>query len=122
LKISGIDTTNPLGIIPKTKGYATGGFPNTGEAFIARENGIPEMVGRIGNRTAVANNDQIKEGIASAVKEAMIEVFVPMMSSMNNGNQNVNVTLEGDARDIFRVVQRESRDYWHRTMKPAFPV
>ncbi len=39
--------------------YAGGGFPNTGEMFIARENGITEMVGRMGNRAAVANNDQI---------------------------------------------------------------
>ena len=46
-------------------GYASGGFPRTGEMFIAREAG-PELVGQIGNRTAVANNDQIIDGIASA--------------------------------------------------------
>lgn len=46
--------------------YARGGFPTTGEMFFAREDGIPEMVGRIGSRTAVANNGQIEEGIARA--------------------------------------------------------
>ena len=49
--------------------YANGGFVDTGEAFIAREAG-PEFVGRIGSRTAVANNDQIVKGVASGVEEA----------------------------------------------------
>lgn len=51
------------------KGAASGGFINTGELFVAREAG-PEMVGQIGNRTAVANNDQIVQGIASGVAQA----------------------------------------------------
>ena len=50
--------------------YAEGGFPDSGQAFIARENGIPEMVGTIGRRTAVANNEQIVESVASGVAEA----------------------------------------------------
>ena len=49
--------------------FATGGFPETGQMFIAREAGA-EMVGTIGRRTAVANNDQIVAGIASGVAEA----------------------------------------------------
>ena len=56
--------------------YATGGFPDTGQMFIAREAG-PELVGRIGRRTAVANNDQIVQGIASAVRSAMSGVNSP---------------------------------------------
>ena len=51
------------------KGMASGGFLNQGDVFIAREAG-PEMVGQIGNRTAVANNDQIVQGIASGVATA----------------------------------------------------
>ena len=51
------------------KGMASGGFLNQGDVFIAREAG-PEMVGQIGNRTAVANNDQIVQGIASGVASA----------------------------------------------------
>ena len=51
--------------------YASGGFPSMGEMFIARESG-PEMVGRIGNKNAVANNNQITQGIASAVYNAMM--------------------------------------------------
>lgn len=49
--------------------YASGGYPTTGEMFIARESG-PELVGTIGGRTAVANNDDIVQGIASGVASA----------------------------------------------------
>lgn len=48
---------------------AEGGLFNTGEMFIAREAG-PELVGRMGNRNAVANNDQIVSGIAYGVASA----------------------------------------------------
>ena len=49
--------------------FAKGGFPEQGQMFIAREAGA-EMVGSIGRRTAVANNDQIVAGIAGGVAEA----------------------------------------------------
>lgn len=54
----------------KVSGYASGGFPTSGEIFMARENGMTEYVGSMGNRAAVANNDQIIEGIASGVSSA----------------------------------------------------
>lgn len=53
--------------------YASGGFPDMGEMFIAREAG-PELVGRIGNKTTVANNDQIVAGISAGVRNANDEV------------------------------------------------
>lgn len=52
--------------------FAEGGFPEQGQMFIAREAGA-EMVGTIGRRTAVANNDQIVAGIAGGVAEANAE-------------------------------------------------
>lgn len=52
--------------------FAQGGFPDTGQMFIARERG-PELVGTIGQRNAVANNDQIIEGIRSGVSDANAE-------------------------------------------------
>lgn len=51
---------------------AKGGFPDTGSMFIAREAG-PELVGTLGNRTAVANNDQIVDGIRKGVADANSE-------------------------------------------------
>lgn len=58
--------------ITPVSAFAAGGYPTTGEMFLARESG-PELVGRIGNRTAVANNDQITDGIATAVTVANAE-------------------------------------------------
>lgn len=52
--------------------YATGGFVDKGQLFIAREAGA-EMVGSIGNQTAVANNDQIVAGIEGGVARANAE-------------------------------------------------
>ena len=73
------------------KGYATGGFPETGELFIAREAGA-EMVGSIGRRTAVANNDQIVSGIASGVAEANSE----QNSLLREQNTLLRALLEKD--------------------------
>ena len=53
-------------------GFAEGGFPETGSIFLAREAG-PELVGTLGGRTAVANNDQIVEGIRKGVSDAQSE-------------------------------------------------
>lgn len=61
-----------IGNVPSRWGvewYANGGFPDVGQMFIARESG-PEMVGTMGGHNAVANNDQIVEGIASGVAAA----------------------------------------------------
>lgn len=52
--------------------YANGGFVPKGDLFLANEN-APEFVGSIGNRTAVANNNQIVQGIASGVQHANAE-------------------------------------------------
>lgn len=67
----GIGKGTNVDITPVQK-FATGGFPTRGQLFIANEAG-PEMVGRIGSRTAVANRDQIADGIANAVTAANVE-------------------------------------------------
>ena len=55
--------------VPQIPLLASGGVVSTGQMFIAREAG-PEMVGSIGRKTAVVNNEQIVAGIASGVAEA----------------------------------------------------
>lgn len=73
--------------------FATGGFPNEGQLFVAREAG-PEMVGSIGGRTAVANNDQIVEGIRAGVYEAVSAAM------SNGGNGATEFKLYLDSREI----------------------
>jgi molecular chaperone GrpE (heat shock protein) len=100
---------------------ADGGFVNDGQMFVARENGIPEMVGRIGNRTAVANNDQITDSISGAVKSAIVEVLVPALSGIgSNGNGDTIINIDG--KEVFRAVKKQSSEYYDMTGKSPFPV
>lgn len=65
------------------QGYATGGFPASGQLFMARENGIPEMVGKIGSRTAVANNEQITDAVAKSLSEKLGDTTKQLEDIMN---------------------------------------
>lgn len=77
--------------------YANGGFPSQGSMFIAGESGA-ELVGNINGRTAVANNDQITNGIAQAVYSAM-------MSANSGGSARyINNTIQIDGKTIARAV------------------
>ena len=88
------------------KAYASGGLPSVGEMFVARERG-PELVGRIGNQSAVANNNQIIAGIKQGVYEAM------MASNGGGGSLNVNVYLSG--KQVMATVAEEARRETVRT-------
>jgi hypothetical protein len=85
-KIPGVSVPK-ISSISLPRVYAEGGFPDTGELFIAREAG-PELVGNIGNRAAVANNDQITEGIAQAAYEGFSQAL-----SENSGNEKQPITV-----------------------------
>lgn len=74
--------------------YANGGFPK-GELFLAREAGA-ELVGSIGGRTAVANNDQIVEAVSLGVYEAVMSAF-----GSNNNDGDVNITIKLDGNVIY---------------------
>ena len=84
--------------------FASGGFPQHGEMFVAREAG-PEMVGRIGRRTAVANNDQIVSGIASGVSNANAGVI----SAIYAMSRNIVSAVESSGNDIYMDAQRVGR-------------
>lgn len=68
--------------IPHIPFFEDGGFPNEGQLFIAREAGA-EMVGAMGRRTAVANNDQIVEGISAGVSVANDGVIAAIYALLN---------------------------------------
>lgn len=106
---------NGVGVGRKdVRGYATGGFVASGEMFIARENGIPEMVGSIGGRTAVANNDQIVDAVSIGVYNAVVDAM-----SRSGGNKQPTI-VQINGREVFRAVQDESTAYSRRTGQPAF--
>lgn len=97
--------------------YANGGFPGKGQLFVANEIG-PEMVGTMDGRTAVANQQEITQGIANAVYPAVYNAVVAAMSEANN---NVNITLQGDADKLFTMVQDKANSYTNMTGQAAFP-
>lgn len=82
--------------------YAQGGFPDTGQLFFANEAG-PELVGNIGGRTAVANNDQIVQAVSQGVAQAVASV-------LGSGNsQEGNVILKVDSRELGRIMIKEMK-------------
>lgn len=97
------------------KQYAVGGFPEDG--WFRASHG--EIMGKFDNgQSVIANNQQITQGIADAVYPA---VYNAIMSAMQNGGgSNVNIKVEADPSGIFKVTQKEAKDYYRRTGKPAY--
>lgn len=87
--------------------WAEGGFPNAGELFIANEAG-PELIGNIGKRTAVANQNQITEGIANATYNAFTRALQENGGG-NNGDNYFEVNV-GDERIYSGYATRRDRD------------
>ena len=79
-------------------GFSTGGFPEQGQLFFANESG-PELVGRIGNRTAVANGDQIVSGIQVGVETAnapVVSVLYQLLDVAERIAEKDNTVQIGD--------------------------
>lgn len=81
-------------------GFASGGFPTTGQLFLANEAG-PEMVGSIDGHSAVANNQQIVEAVSQGVYKAV--------SSALGGNGNSVGAVYLDGRELYNSMVRYER-------------
>lgn len=86
------------------QGFASGGYPDEGQLFMAGEAG-PELVGTIGGRTAVATNSDI----VASVSEGVYEAVSSALGSGSFGNQPVNVRVFLDSREIKAGQQRLAR-------------
>jgi hypothetical protein len=100
------------------KQFASGGFPDTGSLFVANEAG-PELIGRMGGRTAVANQDQITNGIASAVSLAMSE-DVSLMRQQNELLRAILAKTGINTKDIFNVAASENDAFRNKTGRSRF--
>lgn len=96
-QINSPDTWGGLGLLALKK-YADGGFPDYGDLFIANERG-PELVGTIGNRTAVANSSSIETAIYNAVRSAMSD-------STGGQSADIHVTVDIDGDTVGETVAR----------------
>lgn len=93
--------------IPSIPQLASGGMVNDGQMFIAREAG-PEMVGTIGSKTAVVNNDQIVESVSRGVYQAVVAAM-----GQSGGTQVVEAKVNDKV--LFEVVVDQNRRETMRT-------
>jgi hypothetical protein len=95
--------------IPKIsiKWYGEGGLPDVGELFVAREAG-PELVGSIGGRTAVANNDQIVTAVSDGVAKAVSKV-------LGKGDSSGDVVLQVGELELGRIAKSAINKYNKQT-------
>lgn len=81
---------------------ADGGFVDNGQFFVAREAG-PELVGTIGRKTAVANNQQIVDAVAQGVRNAII-------TSGGIGGSKVVIEAHGDADGMMNFITFKQKE------------
>lgn len=104
--------------IPHIPLFEDGGFVDQGQLFIAREAGA-EMVGAIGRKTAVANNDQIVEGITAGVTVANDGVIAAIYALLNAvEDKDMSISIGDDV--IGRSYDRYNRSRGVRVNSGAF--
>ncbi|MGN0558378.1 MAG: hypothetical protein ACI4IS_02890 [Acutalibacteraceae bacterium] len=124
-QVNQINKNNPLSpqySIKFAKMYGSGGFPETGQMFIARE-GAPELVGTIGNKSAVVNNEQIISGISEGVADANAEQNALLREQNNLLRKLLDKDYPvpnpyGGANSLVSEIQRKNR----RDGKTVIPV
>jgi hypothetical protein len=104
---------------PSLSFYKTGGFPDKSSLFVAGENGIPEMLGTIGGRTAVAGGAEIT-GIADAVYSTghteadLLNTAVSLLRIIADKEYGIS------ENDIGKSARNYAKDYFNRTGREAY--
>lgn len=101
--------------IPKIPLLAEGGFPDMGQLFVAREAGA-ELVGNIGGKTAVMNNDQIVESVSAGVYQAVLAAF----SGNNDESGDTRIVINLDGEKIYENQQKIARNRGYNLGMGAF--
>lgn len=108
---------------PKIPYLASGGFPKIGQLFVANEKG-PEMLGRMGNRNVVANNNQIVSGIAAGVQGAVASAFADVAMAFggkSTGAPVVELTIICDSETLYQTVKK-GKEKTDRRYSVVIPV
>ena len=85
---------------------ANGGFVDEGQMFVAREAG-PELVGNIGSKTGVINNDQIVRSVSNGVASAVANVLVG--SDFDSSKDDRPIIIQINGREVARAVNEENK-------------
>lgn len=109
-------TTIQLASIPK---FAAGGFPKQYSMFMAGENGVPEILGTVGGKTAVAGGQEI-----TGIRDAVYSTSQQEIALLKQQNQLLQGILEkefGVTQDqIGRSARKYAREYFNRTGREAY--
>lgn len=108
---------------PQIPYLASGGFPKVGQLFVANEKG-PEMLGRMGNRNVVANNNQIVSGIAAGVQSAVAGAFTDVAMAFggnSTGAPVVELTIICDSETLYQTVKK-GKEKTDRRYSVVIPV
>lgn len=106
--------------VPQIPYLAEGRFGiDAGQLFVARERG-PEMVGKMGSHTTVANNDQIVEGIEAGVYNAVVQAFSVMGGVDGGSGSPIEVNLMLDGEVIAKKTIKNVRTLQNRGLAPEF--
>ena len=119
------DTTNILGKdfkYPKgfnVEYYAAGGFPTQGSLFWAGEGGVPEILGNVGGKTAVAGGAEI-----TGIKDAINDTSKEEIALLRQQNQLLQALLQKDygitKAEIGKAARDYARDQYYKTGESVF--
>ena len=105
--------------VPKFPGYEQGGYPQKYSLFMAGENGIPEIAGTVGGKTAVAGGAEI-----TGIRDAIYSTSQQEMEYLREQNQLLQGILAKEfgisKNDIGKASRSYARDYYNRTGKEAY--
>ena len=105
--------------IPKFPGYEQGGYPQKYSLFMAGENGIPEIAGTVGGKTAVAGGAEI-----TGIRDAIYSTSQQEMEYLREQNKLLQGILAKEfgisKNDIGKASRSYARDYYNRTGKEAY--
>ena len=104
----------------RIKGYADGGYlPQKYSIVMAGENGIPEIAGTVGGKSAVAGGAEI-----TGIKDSIYDTSQREIALLRQQNQLLqgilNKELSISQNDIGSSARKYAREYFKRTGKPAF--
>lgn len=113
VKWSGVDLV-PKVSLPKVKAYATGGFMDKYSIATVGENGLPELMGTVGGKPAVAGSQEI-----TGIKDAINSTSAQEVSLLRQQNQLLQAILQKNfgitTSDIGKAARDYGREHYNRT-------
>lgn len=110
---SGVDLVKEVKL-PRVKAYATGGFMDKYSIATVGENGIPEIMGTVGGKPAVAGGQEI-----TGIKDAINSTSAQEVSLLRQQNQLLQAILQKNfgitTSDIGKAARDYGREYYNRT-------